>query len=289
MRLELPFHGERWSSLPWGTDGPGKVSAETARRARYRFLQESAARIGARWLLMAHTANDQAETILFHLFRGTGLRGLAGIPSRRSFGEALTILRPLLPFRREALRDYLRQNEMGFLEDPSNADPKYTRNRIRHELMPLIASIFRNDIFMSLARLGELAGESQELLDRVAEEMLRGCVVPHSGGIRLRRGRLRELPQSLVRRVLIAAWRRSLWPLQGMGHVQWSMLANQILGTADSTQTYPGRIEVRVDRDDVVCTALATPETMLGSEGSRGDRIEDSGDRKFEEGTDDYA
>jgi tRNA(Ile)-lysidine synthase len=112
----------------------GGVSLQdAARRARLGALATLAAERGAR-VALGHQADDQAETVLFRILRGTGLAGLAGIPYRRD-----PFVRPLLDVRRAEILRYLRRRSIPFIEDPSNADPRFARARIRHRVLPLLA------------------------------------------------------------------------------------------------------------------------------------------------------
>ena len=105
-----------------------------ARAARYAALETCAARVGADRVALGHTADDQAETVLMRLVQGAGVRGISGIPPVRG-----RIIRPLIELRRTALEAELRRAELSWAEDPSNRDPKFLRNRIRHELLPLLS------------------------------------------------------------------------------------------------------------------------------------------------------
>ncbi len=109
---------------------------ETAREMRYAFLRQTARQAGADLIATAHTANDNAETILFHLARGTGLRGLGGIAPQRG-----GLIRPLLTTTRQEVEDYLFHYALPHMEDSSNEDDSYTRNRIRHQILPVLEDI----------------------------------------------------------------------------------------------------------------------------------------------------
>ena len=104
-----------------------------ARTARYEFLQSAMAETESEFLLTAHHADDQIETVLFRMLRGTGLAGVAGIPSRRG-----QVLRPLLPFRRKEIMAYAREAGLSYRDDPTNLDARLARNRIRHEVIPFL-------------------------------------------------------------------------------------------------------------------------------------------------------
>lgn len=114
----------------------GRGLEETAREMRYAFLRQTADSMGAQVIATAHNANDNAETLLLHLIRGTGLRGLTGIAPVR--GE---LIRPLLTTTRTEIEAYLAERQIPFVQDSTNADETYTRNRIRHSLLPLLEEI----------------------------------------------------------------------------------------------------------------------------------------------------
>jgi tRNA(Ile)-lysidine synthase len=124
-----------------------------ARRARYRFLRDAQAVHNATHLATAHHADDQAETVLFRVLRGTGIAGLAGIPERGEGG----LVRPLLPFWRAELRAYARENGVRWRCDPTNSTLGPARNRIRHDLLPRIEKTLAPAARRSLVRLARLA------------------------------------------------------------------------------------------------------------------------------------
>ncbi len=189
----------------------------SAREARYAFLRAVAGEVGARYLATGHTADDQAETILHHIIRGTGLAGLRGIPATRTINESLTIKRPLLGFRRDELRSYLDTIGQPYCEDRTNTDLRYTRNRIRHQLIPFIHAQFDRDIGPSLVRLGTTADEIQrDIRERVAPVV--DCVVVSTVNdtLTIDRRPLRRHSSLLVRETLITIWRDLNWPLQSV-------------------------------------------------------------------------
>ena len=140
---------------------PGTGLEEAARAARYDFFRQAAERLGARYLATAHTADDQAETILHRVIRGTGVAGLAGIARVRSLGPAVSLIRPLLGVRRGEVLAYLEELRQPYRRDSSNDDRRFTRNRLRRELLPLLASQYNAGVVEALLRLGSLAGEAQ--------------------------------------------------------------------------------------------------------------------------------
>ncbi len=129
---------------------------DAARRLRYQFFDSVAESRGLNRVAVAHTADDQAETVLSHLLRGTGLAGLAGI-----YPLAGTIIRPLIDLRREELREYLSELGQLWREDASNQDTSRTRARIRHQLIPLLVRDFDRAAVTRLARLAAHAREDE--------------------------------------------------------------------------------------------------------------------------------
>jgi tRNA(Ile)-lysidine synthase len=133
---------------------------DAARQARYRFLEE-AAPPGA-LIATAHTLDDLVETVLLNLMRGSGLTGVRGIPARRG-----RIARPLLGERRETLRALLDAAGLGYRLDPSNEDPAHLRNRVRHELLPLLEQL-RPGAVDRIGQFAGLAADDEALLDNLA-------------------------------------------------------------------------------------------------------------------------
>ncbi len=241
-----------------GKDRPsvgGKGSIEAcARDARYTFLQETAEQIGARYVVTAHTADDQAETILHRIVRGTGLGGLAGMRRARKLGQAVTLIRPLLEFSRHELREYLADLGQEYREDESNRDTRMTRNRIRHEVLPMLSERFNPSVDEALRRLGSLAGELQMVIDPHVEQLLQESVTVVIDAmtdikiVQIDTKRLAAEPPYLVRELLIAVWRKNRWPMQAMGFDEWSHLAEMIQFSASTNsttirrQTFPANV-----------------------------------------------
>ncbi|HXH08047.1 MAG TPA: tRNA lysidine(34) synthetase TilS, partial [Vicinamibacterales bacterium] len=134
-----------------------------ARRARYAFLDDAATRTGADAIAVGHTLDDQAETFLLRLFRGSGPRGLAGI--RPKTGR---VVRPLIDIPRADLHAWLRAHGHAFREDPTNRDLAIPRNRIRHEVLPYLRERISPSIAASLARAAALALDDETFLDALA-------------------------------------------------------------------------------------------------------------------------
>jgi tRNA(Ile)-lysidine synthase len=135
---------------------------ETARKVRYRFLHESAERFGCTKIATAHNANDNAETIIMNIARGTGIRGLCGIPPVRGM-----IIRPLLFSERKTIEEYLDSQRTGHVTDESNFDDSYTRNRIRHRVIPALLEI-NPSLIKNMGEMAELLRSDADYLDSLA-------------------------------------------------------------------------------------------------------------------------
>jgi tRNA(Ile)-lysidine synthase len=147
-----------------------------ARELRYNFFRQLARDGRVNKIATAHTLDDQAETVLLRLFRGTGIRGLSGIHPRivfeeqgRVFGE---LVRPLLSFRRAALNNFLLKRNQDWREDSSNRDTAFLRNRVRHRLLPLITAEFGGASIEHMADLAEIARAEEEHWDCAHPELL---------------------------------------------------------------------------------------------------------------------
>jgi tRNA(Ile)-lysidine synthase len=207
-RLGVPANVERVRV------GPGSVEA-AARAARYAALEAWADRLGASRIAVGHTADDQAETVLMRVLGGAGMRGLAAIPPVRG-----RIIRPLLEVRRQTLRDALTAEGVGWVEDPSNRDLKFLRNRIRHELLPLLAASYHADVVPALAEVARLARETVGAIDRTAARELARLAIVEAGVLTLSRAALAALPAPVAAEVLRQAAARfgSRAPLRAWAH-----------------------------------------------------------------------
>ncbi len=232
--------------------GPDGVEA-AARATRYAFLQRVAEDRGARYVATAHTADDQAETVLHHVLRGSGLAGLAGMSRTRALGPAVTLIRPLLTIRRQDLRDYLASLGQPFCADATNEDLRFARNRIRHELLPLVERSYRPAAVEALVRLAALAGDAQRVIERAAAELLDTALVSFDANrVRLSCAALANADRHLVREMFVVLWRRQAWPQQDMGYAQWDALAGMALNSSAATkQVLPGAIAAQRTGDEL--------------------------------------
>lgn len=239
-------------------DTPPTSEAE-ARRLRYAALEGMRRASECDWVLTAHHADDQAETVLFRVLRGSGPEGLRGIRERR--GPA--VFRPLLPFRRAELEAYAVAVGLRVREDPSNRDPRWTRNRIRHELLPLAADIVPGAA-RSLARLGTLSGEREAGWSAVLDAVEDSVVVARSGG-RIAVARTPFLAyHSAVQTGLLRRWIRTLGRLPGEAATRLA-LDVALSGPSGRRITLPGGVLLQREFDRILLLRSTGVESSEGA------------------------
>ncbi len=225
---------------------------DAARSARYAFLERAADALQADTIAVAHTEEDQAETFLLRLMRGAGTRGLAAIRPR-----AGRVIRPLLDVRRAELREYLAALGETFREDASNLDVSFARNRVRHELIPLLQSRFSPSVVRVLAREAALAGQDEEFLAAEAIK-LAARIVLITTEVTLDVPGLRCAPRALSSRVAQAALQR----LAGAKSIHFDHI-ERLLALAEQDAapgravSLPGQYAIRVG-DSIVLRAAPT-------------------------------
>src|SRR6202035_1094379 len=173
------FHGGRADIAAKAKSDKANLE-DTARRARYEFFAHLVEDGRVDKVAVGHTADDQAETVLAHILRGTGIAGLGGIHPRVG-----TIVRPLLGVRRAELRAYLKSKKQTWREDATNRDTTRMRARIRKKLMPVLEKQFQPAVVEHLATLAELAREDEGFFDVLIRERIQEVVDATSGSARI--------------------------------------------------------------------------------------------------------
>jgi tRNA(Ile)-lysidine synthetase-like protein len=177
-----------------------KRSMAAARQARYHALVAEAGRVGAAAIAVAHTATDQAETLLDRLVRGAGTRGLAAMARVRPIAPGLSLVRPLLDVTAAEVEAWVAARGLEVVRDPTNRDPAYRRSRIRHEVLPLLRRE-RADLDRALVALCDRLRADAEALDAEADRQLRA--LDGDGGLDARA--LDDLPDAIAARVIARA------------------------------------------------------------------------------------
>lgn len=170
--LKIPLHATRLD-VRAAQKREKKSQEETGRMLRHEFLQKVALQVGAQKIALAHNLDDQAETILHRILRGTGLRGLKGMAPIRVISRKhdLFVVRPLIEIERHEIEAYLREKKIEYRTDLSNFDTSITRNKIRHKLIPMLEAEFNPRVKMALVKLGQTAGSFYLLLREIANEV----------------------------------------------------------------------------------------------------------------------
>ncbi len=247
QQLGLPCEVGRASSA-----AQSRCDEATARTLRYEFFRAAAERQGSRYIVTGHTADDQIETVLHRIIRGTGLVGLAGIPRQRMLSEAVTAIRPLLTVSRAEVLAYLRQLGQPYQTDATNLETGYTRNRIRHQLLPLLERDYNREIGPAVLRLAALAREAQEVVAEHVKHVAGQAVLQQAHSrVVLDVDQLLRCRSYVLREVLACIWREQKWPLQDMGYVEWQRLA-ALVEQDSGAVVLPGNI--RACRDDATLT-----------------------------------
>jgi tRNA(Ile)-lysidine synthase len=241
-RLDVPFVADRLDVA--GEARRSRTSIEDAgRTVRYAFLETAAREVGAVRIAVAHTLNDQAETVLLRLMRGAGPVGLAGI-----YPRAGRVIRPLLDVTRAEVESFLRDAGLAWREDETNHDLAIPRNRVRHELLPWLRQHFTAGVDAVLARQAAIFREDAEHLDGEATEIARRLVLQSSDRSEVSVQALLAQPPALGRRILLAILRGHAGDrFVGFQHVE-SVLALARDGQTRRATDLPGqRVERRGD------------------------------------------
>ena len=224
-------------------------SEESLRNFRYEQLLELAAKLGARYIVTGHNFDDQVETILFRIFRGTGIAGLAGIPKQRLANESVTIVRPLLDSTREQIIHYLHEIGQSYRTDCSNADSKFARNYLRNELLPELKARFGDSVSESIARLGSQASEFIDYLDEETEDFSETVIERTQSSLELNCHQLKRYSPIVIRHGLIRIWTEQNWPRQSMTFQWWQKITQAIQSESDLVLNLPCSIRFEKTAD----------------------------------------
>jgi tRNA(Ile)-lysidine synthase len=269
--------------VPSYMEETGMGAQEASRKLRYRLFQEVAVQSHAAKVTLAHHADDQVETILFRLVRGTRLNGLAGMPKRRWLDEARTIelVRPLLSFTRQELEAYCRDNGLEPREDSSNRSRKYKRNLLRLEVMPRLQEV--NDKFREhILQAAEAFRQDEAYLQKLAREHLQEVIAGQDQDwISIDNDKFQSCDVALQRRMitLILSYlsKQAEWSSQHVEtvlhmsggkrpstevHLPHDLVANRVYGQIHF------RRNRRVERIHTYCYKLAVPGVIWVAEGN---------------------
>jgi tRNA(Ile)-lysidine synthase len=229
-----------------------------ARAARYEFLRDAAARTGADRIVTAHHADDQAETVLFRILRGTGLAGLGGIPARTR-----SLIRPLLSFWRAEIESYALERGLSWRSDPTNETYGPVRNRIRHEILPRIEIEVSRSAKENLVRLADQARESERGWREIVEPVFHRVVRIEAASLSIDREALGAEGWAVATRVLRKALRRlGIVPDRSGTRLALTFISDAPSGR--EMQLASGvRIRIEFDRARLYRERSATEDTVL--------------------------
>lgn len=239
--LDLPATIERCDTRAIAA-AEGKGLEETARNLRYDFLSRTARSVTAPWVALAHNADDQVETILHRIIRGTGLAGLAGMSQQRPLAEGVTLVRPLLGVQRTQIEEWLRAAGKQWRDDSSNAALEFTRNRIRRVLLPLLRNEFNPQVGRALLTLSRQAEDAQAVVHAAAAALAQQAILDRSpGSVRIDCDSLTDVPPHLARALFQLIWTEQGWPAGAMTFAHWDALAAQARDGTSSV-SLPGHV-----------------------------------------------
>jgi len=236
------------------------TSEADLRTERMHFLTETAKKSGARYIAVAHSADDNAETVLHHLFRGTGPAGLAGIGSTRPIDCDLVLMRPLLNASRQSIREALRSIGQSWREDSSNSQVHYQRNWIRQQLLPLIETRYPHAVD-AINRAIDGQREWRNLIDQLAQQWLdehRAITPPRPDTHWISLSRNDRTDRVVVVAAMQKLWAEAGWPRGEMSRQHWCRLADTIGSTTRERYFLPGEVDVNATEPVIL---LATPKT----------------------------
>lgn len=224
---------------------------EAAREARYQFLAQVARDHGANAVAVAHSLDDQAETVLHHIVRGTGLSGLRGMSWSRelvttSDEPALRLIRPMLGIHRAEVEEFLADLKQEFRQDVTNDDVTWTRNRLRREVLPALARDINPRAREHLCRLAEQAADAEEAIRFAAEQL---CIVARldqsTDPVRLRVTEFAHQPRAIIREAFVRLWWSLKWDRRAMTFDHWQTLADMTQLDGPTSTNLPGNLVAR--------------------------------------------
>jgi len=194
-RLEIPVFSKKIKLSELGGS-----SENTARKERFKFFLEEACQCGAKKIALAHTADDQAETVLMRIVRGAGVDGLSGIPPTRNMGD-VTIIRPLLSVRKDEILKFLKGKGIEYRTDRTNKESVYFRNKVRNKLLPELEK-YNPSINDSLRNIGEISALANDFIGNSALREFKKCAVVSDRGVRIQADRIGGLHPIIVREII---------------------------------------------------------------------------------------
>jgi len=231
---------------------------EAAREVRYAFFHDVGSRVGADKIALGHHADDQAETVLMRFVRGASLRGLGGIPPVRDD----FFIRPLIAVTRAEIEAYLTGKNIAFVPDTSHDELHYERNKVRHELIPLLQKEYNPRIVATITRMGQLLQMDEELLGDMAEQAVRQCLTHDDDGLCCAVSAISAYPLKLHGRIIRNIIARLKGDIRGLDFIHIEAVCSLLVGTGPSKRVQlPGGWCVWREYDRLVFTREQAPKS----------------------------
>ncbi len=232
FELDLPLLIKEVDINKLANELQGSVE-EIARNERYNFLKNSAESVEAPYIATAHTADDNAETMLQRIVRGTGLLGLRGIMPKRLIAQDsdIMLIRPLLSLWKDEILDYLKQNKISYRIDSSNFEKKHFRNKIRLELIPLLEEGYNKQVKKALINLSEIAGKSCDMVNDISTNALKNVVLEtNDNQFVLDNNALANETDIVIQNIVMELLGKLNTPLKQIGNVHYNDIVNFVKG-----------------------------------------------------------
>jgi len=224
----------------------GVGTEAVARQLRYDFFAQLAFEIGARHVAVGHTRDDQAETILHRLLRGTGLGGAAGMDGSRELCEGVSLVRPLLGIRRQKARGFLEAIGRDWREDESNNHICFARNFLRHRVLAEAESSLYPAAVESLVRFGEQASVEKLSRSKIIDTIIEKSIEQKSDGEILIHRKLVGDNSNIMPEALIEIWKRKGWPRQQLSSRHLKQLTEMIFLGDSERSNVPSAVDLHV-------------------------------------------
>ncbi len=259
-KLKIPLIFKK-IDVPAYARGSGLSLEEAARDRRYEFLVKSAAEHGARKIAMGHTLDDQAETVLMRMIRGSGLAGLRGIPVERAVNGAF-IIRPLIECWRKDVEAYLSGLKIIARQDSTNLMQKFLRNRIRHELMPLLEK-YNPNVKKALARTAQNFNYDYQIVADAVDRSFSKCGKVKGGSVSLMIKKLKAREPGIRRGVIRKAIEAVKGDLKGIDYSHIEDI-EALISSGRGALDLPGRIRASGSGDTLVICAIKEKASVPG-------------------------
>ncbi|GBD05004.1 tRNA(Ile)-lysidine synthase [bacterium HR20] len=259
-RYDLPCHVTHVETAAFARKHRLSIE-EAARELRYRFLRQMCGTTHAQYCAVAHTADDTAETLLLNLVRGSGLTGLAAIPPRRPLTKKAALIRPLIGITRQQILQYATARSLEWIEDSTNADRSFLRNRIRHDVLPTLREQFNPRIIETLARTAELLRQADGFIESFIESTFLQIATIYDGRVELNKNALGQM-HPFLQGELIERALGELTDHRTVPHAAVERVRSLLAAETGTRQSVTGSIVAVADREHLVLSDESTLQAI---------------------------